>query len=123
VNVAVTFHQVKDKETGMRVDAQYGYLETPAAGGSFQFTLTKDAITTTSALETLTVRSRWQETGAGRSDVKLVGGDLGATQATANECWDSNFASRFMTNSYGDAAKMWGAEADCVFAAADYAMF
>lgn len=123
VNIAVTFTQVRDDETGMLVDAQYAFVETPGAGGSFQFTLTKDAITTTSALETLTVRSRWQQTGAGRSDVKLVGGDLGAAQATANECWDSNFASAFMTNSYGDPAKMWGAETDCVFAAADYAMF
>lgn len=126
-NVAVTFTQVKDKETGMLIDAQYGYVETPGNGGSFQFTLTKDAIPTTAALETLTVHSRWQETGEGRADVKLTGGDL-AAPATASECWssgDSGFLSLFFTNSYGDSAKMWGAETDChsAFRTAAYAAF
>ena len=97
----MTFTQVKDKDTGMLIDAKYGYVETPGMGGNFQFTLTKDAILTTPALETLTVRSRWQETGAGRSDVKFVGGDLLTTEATANE-WCSNFLIVFLTNSYGD---------------------
>ncbi|MES1204530.1 MAG: hypothetical protein ABUS79_01210 [Pseudomonadota bacterium] len=125
VSIDVTFTQVMDDETGMLIDAQYGYVETPGAGGSFQFTLTKNAIVTTAALETLTVRSRWQETGAGRSDVKFGGGDLGATQATASECWDTNFLSVYQTNSYGDAAKMWGAESSCeaAFATPDYAVF
>jgi hypothetical protein len=125
VNIDVTFTQVKDKETGMLIDADYGYVETPGMGGNFQFTVTKDAIAMTPALETLTVRSRWQETGAGRSDVKFRGGDLGATEATANECWDSNFRSVFSTNSYGDPAKMWGAESACdpTFHVADYAVF
>jgi hypothetical protein len=124
-NIAVTFHQVMDKDTGMRIDAQYAFVQTPASGGSFQFTLTKNEILTTAALETLTVRSRWQQTGAGRSDVKMVGGDLAATEATVNECWDSNFASVYMTNSYGDAAKMWGAAASCdaAFPSPDYAVF
>jgi len=49
-----------------------------------------------------------------------TGGDLGATQATVNECWSAAFASTFMTNSYGDAAKMWGAETTCAFPAAMY---
>jgi hypothetical protein len=118
--ISVDFHQVKDDETGMRVDATYDYVEHPGNGGNFQFTMVKDAIPTTPALETLSVRSRWQETGAGRSDVKMQGGDL-ASEATANECWDANFASTFMTNSYGDTAKDWGAEADCVFTPAEYA--
>jgi hypothetical protein len=128
VNIAVTFTKVKDKDTGMLIDAQYGYVATPGMGGNFQFTLTKDAILTTAALETLTVRSRWQETGAGRSDVKIVGGDVGLTDATVNECWssgDHGFLSVFETNSYGDAAKIWGIETDCdpAFQVPDYAVF
>jgi hypothetical protein len=124
VHIDVTFHQVMDKATQMRIDAKYGFVQTPAAGGSFQFTVAKNEIPTTAALETLTVRSRWQQTGAGRSDVKMTGGDL-ATEATANECWDSNFMSVHMTNSYGDAAKVWGAVADCdaAFQTPDYAVF
>jgi hypothetical protein len=95
-------------------------------GGSFQFTITKDAVPTTPALETMTVRSRWQESGAGRADIKVAGGDLATTEATANECWntgDLGFPSVYQTNSYGDAAKIWGAQTDCVFPTADYAMF
>lgn len=125
--VAVTFTQVKDRETGMLVDARYKYLESPGTGGNFQFTMSKDAIVTTGALETLTVRSRWHETGEGRADVKFTGGDL-AAPATASECWsagDAGFLSVFFTNSYGDSAKMWGAETDChtAFRLADYAVF
>jgi hypothetical protein len=126
VSIAVTFTQVKDDQTGMLVDAQYGYVETPGLGGNFQFTTIKNEILTTAALETLTVRSRWQETGAGRSDAKLVGGDLGATEATGNECWsagDAGFVSVFATNSYGDAARIWGVETDCAFTPAQYAQF
>ena len=124
VHIDVTFQQVMDEQTQMRVDAKYGFVQTPGAGGSFQFTTTKNEILTTAALETLTARSRWQQTGAGRSDLKMTGGDL-ATEATASECWDSNFASVYMTNSYGDAAKMWGAAAACdaAFQTPDYAVF
>ena len=98
-----------------------------SSGGSFQFTVTKNEILTTAALETLTVRSRWHESGEGRSDAKLSGGDL-AAPATANECWstgETGFLSVFMTNSYGDAAKIWGAEASCspAFQTPDYAVF
>ena len=121
VTIGVVFTQVLDRDTGMRIDATYDYSETPSMGGNFQFGITKDAITTTPALETLSVRSRWLETGAGRSDVKLVGGDVGATAATSNECWDSNFLSVYEANSYGDPAKMWGAESACVFTPAEYA--
>ncbi len=129
VNIAVTFTQVKDDETGMLIDAQYGYIETPGMGGSFQFTLSKDAIVTTAALETLTVRSRWQETGAGRSDVKVKDGDvaaaIGTSEADASECWDSNFMSVFQTNSYMDEAKKWGdvGACDAAFPTPDYAVF
>ena len=124
VTIDVTFTQVKDKDTGMLIDAGYAYRAIPGQGGSFDFKLTKDFIATTAALETMSIHSRWQETGAGRSDVMISGGDVATAQvgaqATASECWDSNFASAYMTNSYGDTAKMWGAESSCVFTPAMY---
>ncbi|MEO5766716.1 MAG: hypothetical protein ABIS92_00060 [Polyangia bacterium] len=128
VDIGVTFTQIRDDDTGMLVDATYAYAETPGSGGSFQFSVIKDAIATSAALETVSVRSRWLQTGAGRSDVKLTGGDLGAAQATAqptaqataSECWDASFLSTYRTNSYGDAAKIWGAEPACAFMPADY---
>lgn len=120
VSIGVTFTQVRDDDTGMLIDAMYDYVATPGMGGSFDFKLIKNFIATTAALETMSVHSRWLETGAGRSDVKLVGGDLAATQATANECWNESFASVYMTNSYGDPLKMWGAETSCAFPTAMY---
>jgi hypothetical protein len=120
VTIQVTFTQVRDKDTGMLIDAGYSYAAVPGQGGTFDFKVTKDFIATTAALETMSVHSRWQETGAGRSDAMLSGGDVGAAQATVNECWDASFLSVYMTNSYGDAAKMWGAESQCAFAPAMY---
>ena len=120
VDIDVTFTQVRDDETGMLIDATYGYVATPGDGGSFDFKLIKDFVTTTPALETMTVHSRWQESGAGRSDVQLQAGDLGAALATSNECWNASFASVYLTNSYGDASKMWGAETACAFPTAVY---
>ena len=120
VNIAVTFTQVEDKDTGMLIDATYDYAATPGAGGSFDFKLVKDFVATTPALETATVHSRWTETGAGRADLQLAAGDLGATTATSSECWDASFASVYMTNSYGDASKVWGAETSCAFPSAMY---
>jgi hypothetical protein len=120
VDIDVAFTQVRDEDTGMLVDATYGYTAMPGNGGSFDFKLIKNMITTTPALETITVHSRWLETGAGRSDTQFTGGDVPATGATANECWDSNFLSVYMTNSYGDPTKMWGAETACAFTPAVY---
>jgi hypothetical protein len=123
VGITVLFTNVMDNDTGMLIDASYAYTETPGMGGTFQFSQDKDIVTTTAALETLTVRSRWLETGAGRSDVKIAGGDLGTAEATLNECWgtgDTGFLSVFETNSFGDATKMWGAETACAFTPAMY---
>jgi hypothetical protein len=120
VDINVTFTQIRDKDTGMLIDATYGYVATPGAGGSFDFKQIKDTIATTPALETSTFHSRWLESGAGRSDVQIQGGDLGAAQATISECWSGSFLSVYMTNSYGDAAKTWGAETACAFPTAVY---
>jgi len=72
-------------------------------------------------LENFTVKSRWLPTGAGRSDAQVSGGDLGANQATWNECWDSSFLSQFLAVSY-DTTLGYGVEADnCAIQGADYA--
>ena len=118
VQIDADFTRVKDGETGQLVDAKYRFRQTPGQGGAFEFQMNKNFITG-GAIELLTVRSRWQESGAGRSDAKLTGGDL--TQgATATECWDSSFKSRYFVNSV-DAAKAWGDAAMCSFTTAEYA--
>jgi hypothetical protein len=125
VTVAVDFKGIKDDKTGEIFDAVYQYASTPGAGGDFQYAAHQDALPgpgpTGSAKETFTVHSRWQETGAGRSDVKIAGGDVPAAQApvTVNECWDENFLSQYRNLSY-DPASSWGQESSCVFVTASY---
>jgi hypothetical protein len=117
VQIDAVFTQVKDKESGKLVEADYKYAANPGAGGNFEFKIIKDMVPG-AALETATVKSRWEESGAGRSDLKVAGGDVPG-MATANECWDSNFASKFMSLSYAPTAG-WGAESACAFATAEY---
>ncbi|MBX5483762.1 MAG: hypothetical protein IRZ16_18210 [Myxococcaceae bacterium] len=123
VTITVGFNQVRDDATGNLVDANYTYAKHPGQGGSFEFSTNKNLDEAHSALiEHLTIKSRWNPDGAGRADVKATGGDL-TSEATANECWDSNFNSQYMAASwapnvpelnYGDEAT------DCAFPTAEY---
>jgi len=121
VSVSVVFTNVLDKPTTNRINAKYQYDATPGSGGTFQFSEDKDFITGPNGNEHMSVESRWQESGTGRSDVKLSGGDVPNPpgQATANECWDSNFLSQFLLLSY-DAADSYGQESVCAFTPAQY---
>lgn len=115
--VDTVFTQVKDKGTGQRVDATYAYVETPGQGGSFEFLVTKD-FTVGGQNENAAVKSRWQQSGAGRSDVKLSGGDL-SQAATMSECWNQGFKSTYFAASF---APSWnyGEPTACAFATAEY---
>jgi hypothetical protein len=117
VSIEVAFHQVKDSETGALIDANYLYKKRPNAGGNFEFTAKKN-LYGGAALESLSMNSRWQESGAGRSDVKAKGGDL-PTDAIASECWDQNFLSVYLDVSY-DSSKNYGAVSACNFQSAEY---
>jgi hypothetical protein len=120
VTIDVDFTQVKN-EAGNLVDAAYSFLKMPGQGGEFQFSIDKDRVDTSTQLEHLSIKSRWNSSGAGRSDVMASGGDL-ASPATANECWDSSFASQYMATSWSsDPAHNYGSEATgCAFASAEY---
>lgn len=122
ITIDVVFTQVKDAETGALVDAAYKYRKHAQQGGEFEFSINKDVDddATRTAIEHLTIRSRWLPSGAGRADVKATQGDLGSGSATANECWDTQFNSQYLTVSW-DPSIAYGTEAtDCVFATADY---
>ncbi|WNG56433.1 hypothetical protein F0U59_17940 [Archangium gephyra] len=122
--VDAAFRQVRDEnDASKRVDADYRYAATPAQGGQFDFKLVQDWFKAEGSAEkeTLTIKSRWLESGAGRSDVELSGGDLKSETATANECWDTLFASRYLRASYAFPQVQYGIEAnDCAFATASY---
>ncbi len=83
---------------GQAVTANYTYDE--ATDGSAQMVFDVLAnLGGTSAEEEVTLHSRWLATGAGRGDARLTGGDLGATQAIASECWNTAFDEVYYTDS------------------------
>jgi hypothetical protein len=98
-SVEADFHQVRDEEVqGGRVDAKYAYKQAPSAGGELDFVIKKNVYPGT-AVENLAIKSRWEATGVGRSDIKLSGGNV-PFDAKVSECWDSNFLSAFYTANY-----------------------
>jgi hypothetical protein len=69
----------------------YRYAEVADGAGELQFTLRADIDRRTGALEAAAIDSRWLASGAGRADAQYSGGDLGALQVSALECWDTAF--------------------------------
>lgn len=102
---------------GKPVLAEYAYNQAADGGGDMVFEISGDAGGGV-AQESVTLRSRWQASGAGRADARLAGGDLGTVQATASECWDTSFRRVFYTDSVGFVATE-GAQGACAFATAD----
>jgi hypothetical protein len=108
-SVEAEFHQVRDEQNaGARVDANYSFKQAPGAGGELDFVIKKniDQDPERTGVETLAIKSRWESTGAGRSDIKLSGGDLAGDvtkEATVSECWDSNFISGYFSISFSPA--------------------
>ncbi len=118
VDVTAQFRQVQDDKTGKLVDVDYAYAQQPGGEGNLDFTFTAPG-TMHPAPGKMAVKSRWQRSGAGRSDVTGSGGDL-ATPLHASECWDSNFSSSYLHADW-DPTGAYGTEAtDCVFATAVY---
>jgi hypothetical protein len=117
VTVDANFRNVKDDERpGTRVNADYLYKETPGAGGEFDFGLSKNFDEPGSnrpGIERLTIKSRWAQSGAGRADVKITGGDFGFADARINECWDANFASQYLEASWVTTGPLYGTVAAC----------
>jgi len=81
------------------VDYDYTYNEALDGAGDMVFAIHGDTDDAGTAAEDAVVRSRWLATGAGRADLRLSGGDLGAFQVTASECWDTTFAEVYYTDS------------------------
>jgi len=96
--------------------ADYAYNAAADGAGDMVFALTGNA-GGGPALESSTLRSRWQADGQGRADGRIGGGDLGAVQATASECWGKTFQRVYYTDSVGFAATE-GDPASCVFTTA-----
>ncbi|RKG89670.1 hypothetical protein [Corallococcus terminator] len=114
--VEADFRQVRDEQDPQqRVDGNYRYKASATAGGEFDFASAKDIDNgdpLRAKLEKLSIKSRWTATGAGRSDIKVTGGDLKG-EATLSECWDTNFLSTYFIVSLDPRLGYGEAEAAC----------
>jgi len=102
------------------VDYHYTYGEAADGSGNMAFGFHGDTDDPGDAAEDGVVRSRWLQTGAGRTDIKLSGGDLGNQQITGSECWDTNFRETY----YEDSVNFMPTDGDptaCPYADQDFA--
>jgi hypothetical protein len=100
------------------VSADYAYNAGADGSGDMTFSAQADIGGPTTAAENLTIRSRWLATGDGRGDARIDGGDLGAVQAVASECWNSLFRRVYYTDNVNFEPTEGDAGA-CAFATAD----
>lgn len=103
--------------SGAPVAADYSYDETADGGGDMTFDVLAN-VGGTVANEDATIRSRWLATGAGRGDARIAGGDLGAQQAIASECWSSAFTRVYYTDN-ANFQPTEGDAAQCAYATVD----
>jgi hypothetical protein len=97
--------------------ADYSYNAAKDGGGDMTFDVNAD-VGGGPLLETLTLRSRWLGTGAGRTDARISGGNLGGLQVTASECWSTSFGRVFYQDS-NNFSPPEGTESSCAFATQD----
>jgi hypothetical protein len=127
--IDVDFKGIKDDAPSTELyNAVYKYTATPGAGGELKYGAKRDFYPdphpSNSALEDFTIHSRWMETGTGRTDYELSGGDVaaaGIASVTVSECWDTAFLSTYRNVSY-DPTLDWGDPASCSFADASFLM-
>jgi hypothetical protein len=102
---------------GHPTSADYAYNAAKDGGGDMTFDVNGD-VGGTALLETLTLRSRWLGTGAGRTDARITGGDLGSVQVTASECWSTSFGRVYYQDS-NNFSPTEGAASSCAFTTQD----
>lgn len=120
VTISAKFRQVKDdKQPGKRVDVDYAFVQNPRANGDMDFTYNVPA-TATAAGGVGQVHSRWQWSGAGRSDVRVTSTDSTLTY-TLSECWDETYASVYKSVPLSSSpTDNYGSVASCAFPTAEY---
>jgi hypothetical protein len=97
-NVEVLFHNFTDQPGAQPNDAAYRYAEHPDHSGNFEFVTLADVDHDGATLEVLGVLSRWDATGAGRSDATATGGSLGGLTVHVEECWGASFGRTYYTD-------------------------
>lgn len=102
---------------GNPTSADYAYNAAADGGGDMTFDVNGN-VGGTALMETLTLRSRWLGTGAGRTDARITGGDLASLQVTASECWNTSFGRVYYQDS-NNFAPAEGVESSCAFPTAN----
>lgn len=97
---AVVFADDYGGVDGDLVDAAYAYEQTYDGAGTLDLAWLED-VNGTGTLELAALRTRWEATGDGRSDAVVTGGDLGDDAVYASECWGSDFATSYWTDTIG----------------------
>ncbi len=105
-------------EDGRPTTAHYAYKDLADGSGDMVFGV-RGNVDAGAGLESLTLRSRWQAGGAGRGDARVTGGDVGASELTASECWDGQFKRVYFIAESGMLGGTEGNAAACAFASAE----
>lgn len=117
--LTMSIDSVQADETGTEkpVHFDYRYAENADKSGNLQFEIHGDLDDEGgTAFEDASIRSRWQANGAGRADITISGGDLGAgNSVTASECWSESFLRVYYSDS-NEWAPTEGDASDCAFA-------
>jgi hypothetical protein len=111
------FRKVWDDDRKKKQDVDYAYSKRPGNGGTMDFTTS--GVAGDHANAKWSVRSRWEQTGAGRCDVKATAPEL-STPITASECWSTSFKSMYLRAGWNPAAGYGDEATDCVFPSAEY---
>ena len=85
---------------GNLVDALYAYDQTYDGAGTMDLAWLAD-VNDSGTDEIAAIRTRWEATGDGRSDAVVTEGDLGVDAVYATECWGSDFATSYWTDTVG----------------------
>lgn len=107
---------------GAPLKGDYTYDQAADGGGQMLFQINSNVDLLGPADETISLRSRWLPTGAGRADARIAGGDLGALTATASECWDTHFLQVFYIDAISNGGTLSASDGQasaCAFTDAD----
>jgi hypothetical protein len=111
VDASAAYEDYHEGDGAEPVNALYRYSQDPV-GGLMDVAYEHD-VAEGGELETVILRSRWNQGGEGRGDAYITGGDFGELVYTATECWNPSGITVFTE----DNAELQtsGDEAQCAF--------
>lgn len=118
LTLAIDFVQTGAPNSTVRTDSKYTFSQVENGPGHLEFVVNSNYVTRTAAEERLSIKSRWNWDGSGRSDVIGSEGDL-TTPVQFTECWDSAHDRSYYNDTLG-LFPTEGVASDCVFTEASF---